>query len=99
MKDEIQAYLKKAQSDDAAYDMKDVYTTDHVKKTKKFNTLSEDEDKQFYDYLKSIEEYSKTKAAPVSQFESGRYERGSMKQRLFEPYAGAIKQENGTHLI
>ena len=44
MKDEIQEYLSKANSEDAAYDMKDVYTTDHVKKTKKFSTLSEEED-------------------------------------------------------
>ncbi len=32
----------------------------------------------------------------ISRFESGRYERGSLKQRLFEPLAGAVKLENGT---
>ena len=39
--------------------MEDVYITDHVAKTKKFNTLSEEEDQQFYDYLKSVEDYGK----------------------------------------
>lgn len=99
MKEEIQGYLSKANADDAAHNLKDVYTTDHVKKTKKFSTLSEDEDQQFFEYLRSVEEYSKAKTAPVSRFESGRYERGSLKQRLFEPYAGAVRQPNGTNLV
>lgn len=32
----------------------------------------------------------------VSKFESGRFERGSFKQRIFEPLAGAKTLENGT---
>lgn len=79
--------------------MKDVYTTDHVKKTKQFNTLSEEEDKQFYDYLESIKEYSTAARAKVNRFESGKYERGSLKQRIFEPLAGAQVLENGTRMF
>ncbi len=36
------------------------------------------------------------KGERVNQFESGRYERGSLKQRIFEPLAGAKTLENGT---
>jgi len=59
MKDELGAFIAKAHEKDAALQMEDVYITDHVAKTKKFNTLSEEEDQQFYDYLKSVEEYGK----------------------------------------
>ena len=98
MKDEIQAFVDNATFENLARDMQDVYTTDHVAKTKKYNTLSKEEDKQFFEYLKSVEEYNASGVKPdrVDQFESGRYERGSLKQRLFEPLAGGKRQENGT---
>lgn len=35
-------------------------------------------------------------SARVSKFESGKYEKGSIKQRIFEPLAGAKKLANGT---
>lgn len=35
-------------------------------------------------------------APRVSQYESGRFERGSLAQRVFEPMAGAKRNENGT---
>lgn len=38
--------------------MKNVYTTDHVPKPKKYNTLNDKEDKQFYEHLKRIQNYN-----------------------------------------
>jgi len=35
-------------------------------------------------------------SARVSKFESGKYEKGSIKQRIFEPLAGAKTLANGT---
>ena len=60
--------------------MKNVYMTDHVPKTKKYNTLNEEEDKQFYEHLKRIQDYNQKReiAERVDQFESGRYKRGSL---------------------
>ena len=53
---------------------------------------------EYYNYTRSLEDYNKeaVKPARISQFESGRFERGSMKQRIFEPLAGARKLDNGT---
>ena len=63
-------------------ELKDVYVTDHTPKVKKFTTLSADEDAEYYNYVRAVEEY-KAKAAKnvegrVSQFRSGRYELGSL---------------------
>lgn len=77
--------------------MKDVYVTDHKHKATKFNTLSEEEDEHFFAYMQELKAYKS--AAPkseASQFESGRYERGSILQRMFEPLAGASRNQDGT---
>ena len=81
--------------------MKDLYMTDHVPKTKKYNTLNEEEDKQFYEHLKRLQEHNQQSEATeqVDQFESGKYARGSLSQKIFEPLAGAKKLENGTRFI
>jgi len=81
-----------------ASEMKDVYVTDHKAKAAKLTTLSEEEDLEYYNYIRNLQEYNSQpmKSARVSQFESGAYERGSLKQRIFEPLAGAQTLENGT---
>ena len=78
--------------------MKDVYITDHKAKPAKFNTTNAKEDEQFYKYHQSLQQYNtETNNTPrISQFESGRFERGSLAQRVFEPLAGAKRNENGT---
>ena len=78
--------------------MKDVFITDHKLKAKKLNTTNSKEDEQFYKYYKSLQEYNSKVDAParISQYESGRFERGSLAQRVFEPLAGARRNENGT---
>lgn len=78
-------------------EMKDIYVTDHKHKAAKFNTLSEEEDEHFFEYMKQLKSYKN--AAPktdTSQFDSGRYERGSVLQRMFEPLAGASRNSEGT---
>ena len=66
---------------------------------KKFVTLNEDEDTEYYNYVQSLRNYnakSTMRSDRVSQYESGRYEKGSLKQRIFEPLAGAQTLKNGT---
>jgi hypothetical protein len=78
--------------------MKDTYITDHKVKNPKFSTLNQQEDLEYYNYQQSLEAYNNTPMVQkrVSQFESGRYELGSLKQRIFEPLANARTLENGT---
>ena len=74
-----------------------MYTTDHVPKQKKYNTLNEEEDLQFLEHLKRVKEYNQSSVTgKVDQFESGKYKKGSMMQRIVEPLAGAVRLENGT---
>ena len=46
-------------------ELKDVYVTDHTPTTKKFSTLSEQEDLEYYTIVRSLEEY-KANAAKKS---------------------------------
>lgn len=71
-----------------------MYTTDHVPKQKKFNTLSGDEDRQFFEHLKRIEEYNKD--GGTKKAESKTFEKGSLLQRITDPLANAVRLENGT---
>ena len=71
--------------------MKDVYITDHKAKPQRLNTTNSKDDEQFYRYYQSLEKYNAEAkvASRISQYESGRFERGSLAQRVFEPLAGA----------
>lgn len=92
---EIQKYISdviESQTDDA---MKDVYITDHIKKTDKLLTFSEEEDEQFYKYHQSLNSYKK-KTSLSTQQPKLKYEKGSLAQRIFDPLAGATRNENGT---
>ena len=93
MKAEVQNFLANAEKKMLERELKDVYVTDHVPTGKKFSTLNEEEDVEYFNYVRAVEEYKAkaAKGAPqrISQFRSGRYELGSMQQVLFEPLASA----------
>ena len=98
---EVEAFLADAKQQMAANEMKDVYVTDHKHKAPQYSTLSEDEDVQYYNYVRSVQAYNNQAPArnakdAGNQFESGRFARGSFLQRALEPLAGATKLENGT---
>lgn len=78
--------------------LKDVYITDHTPKVAKFSTTSEEEDQQYYNYMKSLEDHNSTlgKISSPSLMDSGKYERGSLLQRVLEPLAGSKKLDNGS---
>ena len=98
MKAEVSAFLAEADQRMLAQELSDVYVTDHKPAVKKFSTLSDEEDEEYFNYAQSLKEYNQEEVTParISRFESGRYERGSLKQRLFEPLAGSRTLDNGT---
>lgn len=102
MKAEVGKFLYDSEQELLDEEMKDVYVTDHKPVTKKFITLSDEEDLEYYNYVKNLDSYN-AKASMTTQrihrFNSGRYELGSLKQRIFEPYAGAYKLDNGTMFL
>jgi hypothetical protein len=98
MQREVATFLANAELKVHEHEMRDVYVTDHKAPVKKLLTLDAEEDQEYYNYMKRLEDYNNQPVKPerVSRFESGRYERGSLKQKLFEPLAGAVTLENGT---
>lgn len=55
--------------------MKDVYVTNHEPKKHKYFTLNEEEDKIYYNYIKSLEEYNNSLEIKRSRGEKrGRFE-------------------------
>ena len=95
MESEVAQFLEKAKQEDQEEQyLSNVYTTDHVPKQKKFNTLSGDEDRQFFEHLKRIEEYNKD--VGTKKAESKKFEKGSLLQRITDPLANAVRLENGT---
>lgn len=95
----INDFLSKAEDRMHEDQLKDVYTTDHTPRPKKFATTSEEEDMQYYNYIKSLEDYNKKYGAssnPINLLSKGKYERGSLLQKMFEPLNGSTRLENGS---
>ncbi len=95
-KDEIEAYVAKAYQKELEAEMKDVYVTDHTPKQKKFATLGKQDDENFFKYKQALQEYNSEVPKPLVTPKKERYERGTLLQRVFDPLAGAEKDENGT---
>ena len=77
--------------------MDDVYVTDHVREEPKRITHSEEEDREFFEYQKSIDEYNGDANAPQIQgTESPDQERATHLQRILNPFMGAGHDSNGT---
>lgn len=94
-RDEISSFIAKAQKYEEEQLLKDVYVTDHTPKQARYSTTNKKDDENFFRYQQALEEYNNqpTKSL-VSKKE--RYERGSLLQKIFDPLAGAERQENGT---
>lgn len=97
MKDEIEYTIAEAYRKEKEEVWKDVYVTDHTPKPKKYLTLNKNEDQDFFNYKKSLQEYNKVKSLPIDKSKE-KYERGSFMQKIFDPFAGAERLENGALL-
>lgn len=96
MKREITEYIEDVYHSQIADKMKDVYVTDHKPKPSKYLTFSEEEDAMFFKYRQSLDNYKTSKKEKVIQPAYSKFEKGSYKQRVFDPLAGARRDENGT---
>ena len=77
--------------------LKDVYTTDNKYKAPKYNVNSDKELDAFIKYQEELEAYNadvSKKSAVVKK--RGKYRKGTLAQKIFEPLIDAQKDENGT---
>ena len=61
-------------------------------------TYTEEEDQDYFDYEKAIEEYNND-TSDIPNFRAkatSRYEKGSLLQRMFEPFAFCERDDKGT---
>ena len=68
--------------------------TDHEPAPKQYLTGSEAEDEDAAEYERALAEYNTAQIQKVSAHDS-RYEKGSLMQKMFDPFAGASKAEDG----
>lgn len=79
--------------------MKDVFVTDHSTPAPKRITATDEEDNEFYEYQKAIEEYNgETKSNDTYGHKQAKYPKGSLMQRMFDPLCGAPRDKMGTIL-
>lgn len=99
---EVKKYIDDCYETEQQVKMSDVYVTDHQPPEPKFVTQSEEEDREHFEYVRSLEAYNDTSdkqklmafTAPRS-----RYPRGSYLQRTFEPLAFVTKDEHGSNYL
>ena len=95
---EINAYIDECYQYEADVKTDNLYVTDHVKVEPKLITGSEEEDEDFYNYEKSVAEYNSTVSTHTLQggrATAGRFIRGSLMQRITDPFDGAARDEDG----
>lgn len=68
--------------------------TDHVPAPKQYLTTSAAEDDDAAEYERALAEYNTAQVQKVSSGDH-RYEKGSLMQRMFDPFAGAARAEDG----
>lgn len=56
---EVETFLAEAEKKMQEYELRDVYVTDHKAKAAKFITLSAEEDIEYYNYVRSLEDYNR----------------------------------------
>lgn len=96
-KQEVMSYIAHAYEQDQGAAMENVFVTDHKLVPKKYSTLSEEEDAHFYRIEQDLAAHEeRVGKINLTRESRGRYERGSLAQVVFEPLAGATKDENGT---
>lgn len=98
MSSEIAAYVDGCYQAEANAKLEDVYVTDHVAKEPLRLTNSEEEDQDFESYEKSVEAYNAEDASASATGNTGKFARGSLLQRITDPFDGAPRNAEGTIL-
>ena len=98
MTSEIGQYIEDCYQYEADFKTKDVKVTDHKPVEPRLITLNAEEDQDFYDYEQAVESYNSE--VPKQNLQGGgdagsRYERGSLMQRIVDPFIGAPRDEDG----
>lgn len=103
-KAEVGSFIGKAQLAEKARGMGEVYMTDHTPKQQRYHTANAAEDTDFFKYKQSVAEFNAMTTTTENPTDApvvydGRYKRGSLAQRMFDPLATAQRLSNGSLFI
>jgi len=97
MEKEVNDYVNDSYKRNQEFAEEGFTVTDHSHQPRQLLTSTQSEDQEYYDLLKSMEEYnSSTPNKKLSSKNLQRYERGSFLQKLLDPFQDAKIQEDGT---
>lgn len=91
---EVSSYIEACEDYERGEKLKDVYVTDHVPATPKYLTGSDEEDDECRAYEASVNAYNSA-GAGEDDVGGGLYRRGSLMQRILDPFAGAPRDADG----
>lgn len=92
---EIQGYIEACEEYEKGKKLEEVYVTDHKAPTPNYLTGNEEEDEECRAYEESLAEYNAAGSAGGDSSHDGKYKRGSLLQRIMDPFAGAPKDSDG----
>jgi quinol monooxygenase YgiN/DNA-binding transcriptional MerR regulator len=95
-KEEIAAYVAQTEQKNVEDQWQNLYVTDHKKKAEKLLTHSDEEAEAFFKYKQALNAYKAEAPKPVVAKPKRKYEKGSLAQRIFDPLADAVRDEEGT---
>ena len=97
MGDELAKYIDDCYQVEKEEKLRDVYVTDHSVVEQKYLSSGDDEDEDFYNYQKSLEEYNNdVSSEAVFSNKKAIYEKGSLMQKIMDPFAESIRDEEGS---
>ena len=97
MTNEIQNYITDCYNVEKDVKLKDVYVTDHVPVVEKLVSNNEEEDEDFFAYQQSLDAYNADLSSKaVFSAKKPIYEKGSLMQKLLDPFAESKRDEEGT---
>jgi hypothetical protein len=96
MQNELAAYITACYDREKEIKYQDVYVTDHEPVDPKYVTAGEEEDQDFFDYQQALDAYdADNKGAFKPAARKMVYPKGSIMQKVMDPFAGAHTDPDG----
>jgi len=97
MNAELSKYIDDCYDKEKELKLNDVYVTDHSEVEQRYLSSGDEEDEDFYNYQKSLEEYNNDVSSDaVFSNKKAIYEKGSLMQKIMDPFAESIRDEEGS---
>lgn len=94
MEEELSLYINAVNAYEDERKMDDVYVTDHTLAPKQVLAGSDDEEQEAAEYERQLADYNKTQLAQTPSYQ-GKYRKGSLLQRILDPFANAPRAADG----